>query len=262
VEFRALGNTSLRVSRVGLGTVKLGRNEGVKYPRAFPLPSDEQVRSLLEGALVMGVRLFDTAPAYGSSEQRLGAFVQAHRDELVLSTKCGESFSDGRSTFDYSAAALRASVEGSLKRLRTEMLDILLIHSNGDDVGILEHSEAVETLLRLKEEGKCRAVGISAKTVEGVEAAAKSLDVVMAPYSLADRSLERALAAAHEKGLGILVIKGLASGHLGAEGPDGVDRALQHVFSRDFVDSLVVGTLSLDHLAAAVDASHRSSPGE
>ena len=81
---RSLGQTGLIVSRIGLGTTKLGRNTDVKYPKAFALPSDKQVRELLDTALTSGVNLIDTAPAYGASEARLAAFVGSQRDRLVL----------------------------------------------------------------------------------------------------------------------------------------------------------------------------------
>ena len=69
---RILGSTGLEVSTLGLGTVKFGRNSGVKYPNQFDLPDDEQIRQLLAQASDHGMNLLDTAPAYGSSEERLG----------------------------------------------------------------------------------------------------------------------------------------------------------------------------------------------
>ena len=68
--------------------------------------------------------------------------------------------------FDFSPAAIRASVEKSLRRLRSDYLDVLLLHSDGNDLDILDHSGAVDCLAALKEEGKIRAHGISTKTVE------------------------------------------------------------------------------------------------
>src|SRR5262245_63632526 len=95
---RQLGRTSLAVSPVALGTTKLGRNTDVKYPNSFALPSDEQVAALLQAAQDLGVNLIDTAPAYGESEQRIGLLTENRRDDMVLCTKCGEQYSNGRST--------------------------------------------------------------------------------------------------------------------------------------------------------------------
>jgi len=250
-----LGASGLRVSRIGLGTVKIGRNRGVKYPASFELPTDREVEELLDGARALGVSLFDTAPAYGSSEERLGGFVQRHRDEIVICTKCGEEFTEKGSIFDYSGPALRKSVERSLRRLRCGVIDILLIHSNGDDRKILEETDAVEAVLAMKEEGLCRAVGISAKTEEGIDLASTMLDVVMAPCSAAHPGLEDSLSRAHDAGVGVLAIKGLASGHLGQGGQQEARRAFTSVLRRPFVDALIVGTLNLDHLRTAVSAA-------
>ena len=243
---RSLGQTGLVVSRIGLGTTKLGRNTDVKYPHAFALPSDKQVDELLETALRSGVNLIDTAPAYGASEARLGSFVGSHRDRLVLCTKCGEQYSNGSSVYDFSAAAITASVEASLRHLNVDHVDILLLHSDGRDIEILTQTDALEALGRLKQSGKTRAVGISAKTPDGIREASRTLDVIMAPFSQKDPSLAEALRQAHQAGLGILAIKGLSSGYLKAR------PAIQFVLHQEFIDALILGTTDPVHLREAV----------
>lgn len=248
---RQLGRTGLTVSSVALGTTKLGRNTGVKYPVDFTLPSDQEVATLLESARQLGVNLIDTAPAYGESERRLGSFINSHRDEIVLCTKCGEQYLNGCSIYDFSAQAILASVEQSLRRLRTDHIDILLLHSGGNDVEILTETDALETLSRLKRSGKIRAAGISAKTKAGILEAARTLDVVMAPFSQKDPSLAEALAEVQDRGLGVLAIKGLFSGHLEA-GP-----AIEFVLRQPFIDALVLGTIVPTHLAEAAAMAQR-----
>jgi aryl-alcohol dehydrogenase-like predicted oxidoreductase len=243
---RPLGKTGLMVSPIGLGTTKLGRNTDVKYPESFALPSDEEVRELLDTSLELGINLIDTAPAYGESERRLGAFIEANRDRIVLATKCGEQYAGGRSTYDFSASAIVASVEESLRRLRTDHADILVLHSDGRDVEILTETDALEALGRLKKSGKIRAAGISAKTEAGILRACDTLDVVMAPFSQKDAQLAGALEKAHEAGLGLLAIKGLFSGHLEARA------AIEFVLKQGFIDALIVGTISPAHLKEAV----------
>ncbi|HEY2986096.1 MAG TPA: aldo/keto reductase [Candidatus Binatia bacterium] len=242
---RKLGRTDLFVSPIGLGTTKLGRNTDVKYPERFALPPDEQLNDLLETSLELGINLIDTAPAYGESEQRLGPFIASNRHRMVLCTKCGEQYQDGRSTYDFSAAGIVASVEDSLKRLRTDHLDILLLHSHGRDVEILNQTEAVEALGRLKQSGKARAVGISAKTEAGIARACETLDIVMAPFSQRENSLGEALEKAHARGVGVLAIKGLFSGHLEARA------AIEFVLQQPFIDALIVGTINPEHLREA-----------
>jgi aryl-alcohol dehydrogenase-like predicted oxidoreductase len=246
---RPLGRTGLFVSPIGLGTVKLGRNTDVKYPSPFELPSDKEVTKLLKTALDLGVNLIDTAPAYGDSEKRLGAFVAAHRNSIVLATKCGERYASGRSTYDFSAATITASVDNSLRNLRTDHIDLLVLHSNGEDEKILTETDALTALGKLKQSGKIRTAGISAKTEKGVALACRSLDVVMASFSQSDPALAGALSKAHAAGLGILAIKGLASGHLAAKD------AIGFVLKQNFVNALIVGTIDPAHLREAIEAT-------
>jgi len=248
---RPLGKTGLAVSPIALGTTKLGRNTNVKYKQSFELPSDAEVNELLEHCLSLGVNLIDTAPAYGESERRLGKFIALNRDKLVLCTKCGEQYKPGHSTYDFSAAAISTSVEESLRRLKTDHVDILLLHSNGDDTEILTKTGAPETLHRLKESGKATTIGISAKTPAGISAASAIMDVVMAPFSQKDSSLGDALKKARESGIGVLAIKGLYSGHLDAQA------AIEFVLRHFFIDALVLGTINPQHLRAAVATAER-----
>jgi len=79
LELRSLGRSQLKLSQLGLGTVKLGRNTDVKYPAGFELPSDEAVVELLNEASRLGINVLDTAPAYGHSETRLGDLLPGYR---------------------------------------------------------------------------------------------------------------------------------------------------------------------------------------
>ena len=132
-----LGSTGIEVSRVGLGTVKFGRNQGVKYPQGFELPSDKECLDLLALARDLGVNMLDTAPAYGRSEERLGSLLEGQRQDWVIVGKAGEEFENGQSAYHFTAKHFRMSLERSLKRLRTDYLDVLLIHSDGHDLDIL-----------------------------------------------------------------------------------------------------------------------------
>ena len=99
------------------------------------------MKQLLETAAELGVNLLDTAPAYGNSEERLGSLfrdqIRKRRSDWVLCSKAGEEFSAGESRFDFSANAITASVERSLQRLGTDYLDVVLVHSSGDDERLL-----------------------------------------------------------------------------------------------------------------------------
>jgi aryl-alcohol dehydrogenase-like predicted oxidoreductase len=230
------------VSPIGFGAFKIGRNVGVKYPHPYELPDEPEVERLLNGVLDLGINLIDTAPAYGLSEERIGRAIAHRRGEFILSTKAGETFEDGRSTFNFSHRAIRASVERSLQRLKTEVIDLLFIHSGGDDLAVLNETDAVEATCALREAGRVRAAGFSGKTIEGARAALAWADVLMVEYHREDSSHEGVIGEAGDADVGVIVKKGLASGRLPAEA------ALRFVLSNAAVGSVVIGGLSLEHL--------------
>lgn len=262
MELNALGNTGLQVSALGLGTVKFGRNQGVKYPEPFPLPSDAEALALLDLAWDLGINLLDTAPAYGISEQRLGHLLRQVQRPWVIVTKVGEEFAHGVSNFDFSAAATRRSVERSLRRLRVEVLDVVLVHSNGADVEILAQSDVLPTLRVLQQAGLVRAVGMSSKSVAGGLRAVQCCDVVMVTYNQMQLEELPVIHAAAAAGKGVLIKKGLLSGQLHqlAE-PHRLQAALNLIFATPGVSSVVVGTLNPQHLRANVAALERCRGG-
>lgn len=290
MELRPLGATGILISPVGLGTVKIGRNEGVKYPSGFALPDDAHVDRLLKTAADLGVNLVDTAPAYGTSETRLGETMRRAawlglRERWVLSTKVGEEFvtaSDSpsgqpTSRFDFSPESVRASVRRSLDRLGTEYLDVVLLHSDGRDEWIMRSSGGYDALLDLQRQGLVRAVGISTKSAAGTAAAldvmahTMSPGVVMVTLNAAERDEAANIARAHTLGIGVLVKKALLSGHIdlirqyapaevtaSKDGSDPVEASCRVVLAHQGVSSMIVGTINPNHLAHAVHAAHRA----
>ncbi|MFC5696845.1 aldo/keto reductase [Pseudomonas sp. GCM10022186] len=261
---RPLGDTGLVVSPLGLGTVKLGRDQGVKYPSGFTIPDDFEARQLLALARDLGINLIDTAPAYGRSEERLGPLLRGQRQDWVIVSKVGEEFENGLSRFDFSPEHTRFSVERSLKRLETEYIDLVLVHSDGNDLAILQRSGVYETLAELKQAGKIRAYGLSGKTVDGGLLALEQGDCAMVTYNLVEQGEKPVLDFALQQNKGILVKKGLASGHacLGT-GVDPVRASFELIFGHPGVTSAIIGTINPLHLshnvatAAAVIGGHR-----
>ncbi|NWB86603.1 aldo/keto reductase [Pseudomonas gingeri] len=247
---RALGSTGLQVSPLGLGTVKLGRDQGVKYPNGFQIPDDQQARQLLHLTRDLGINLIDTAPAYGRSEERLGPLLRGQRQEWVIVSKVGEEFEAGQSSHDFSAVHTRFSVERSLQRLETDFIDLVLVHSDGNDLAILEHSEVYQTLAALKGEGKIRAFGFSGKTVEGGLKALEQGDCAMITYNLNEQGEKPVIDYAADHGKAILVKKALASGHICLDpGIDPVRASFELLFAQPGVASAIVGTINPLHLA-------------
>jgi aryl-alcohol dehydrogenase-like predicted oxidoreductase len=146
---------------------------------------------------------------------------------------------------------VRASLEQSLRRLKTDVLDIVFIHSDGRDIEIQQSSDAVPTLLSLKQQGLVRAIGLSGKTSEGARLALDWADAIMVEYHFEDPSHGPVIAAAAEHGVGVVVKKGLASGKLPAE------EAIGFVLSNTAVASLVVGGLNLEHFRANVSLARQ-----
>ena len=242
MQTRRLGKTGLDVTPLGFGSFKIGRNEKIKYAQAYDLPDDTTTERLLNGVLDSGINLIDTAPAYGLSEERIGRFLSHRRQDFVLSTKVGERFERGESHYDFSGAGVRASVAESLRRLRTDVIDMLFVHAHGDDVTIQQHGDLILTLQKLKQAGYVRCLGFSGKTIAGATAALNWADVLMVEYHLNDESHAEVIQVAASRGIGIIVKKGLASGALPAAD------ALRFVLSNSNVSSVIVGGLSLEHV--------------
>ena len=267
----ALGSSGLRVGRVGLGTVKLGRTAGLKYPGPVSIPDDDAALELLRTARELGVNLVDTAPAYGLSESRLGELLPrvAPRKAWVISTKAGEWFDPaaaggrGASHYDFAPAAIRVSVERSLARLKVDAVDLAMLHFGAgfdDEEEVVRRGEAMAALHALKQAGKVRAVGASCAKPAAARAAlaqtgAGRPDVLMLALSTAERDLVPVIADAARDGLGVLIKKPLGSGHLDP------CTSLNFVFGHAGVHAAVLGTTSPAHLREAVEIVAAATPG-
>lgn len=243
---RPLGSTGIEVSALGLGTVKLGRDQGLKYPAPFTIPDDAAAARLLDTAADVGINLLDTAPAYGRAEARLGQLLKGQRDRWVIVSKTGEQFAAGRSRFDFSPEATREGVEASLRALDTDWLDCVLVHSDGNDLDIIRRLGTLDALRDLQRAGAIRSYGMSTKTLAGGLAAVAACDVVMVTLNRDAVEELPVILAAHRRGRGVLVKKPLGSGHLG----DTAAQQLQWVLARPGVSAAVVGTIDPLHLAA------------
>lgn len=215
MRFRRLGNSGLVVSVVGLGT----NNLGMKLDLAGS-------REVVHAALDEGVTLFDTSDSYGASEERLGELLAGHRDDVVIATKFG---SDVRrrgndNGEDWGARGsrryIRRAVESSLRRLRTDWIDLYQLHRPDDATPIEETLSALTDLVR---EGKVRYLGSSNFTgwqVADAEWTARSRNLerfvsAQNEYNWLERGVEEDLAPALEQyGIGLLPYYPLANGLL------------------------------------------------
>jgi aryl-alcohol dehydrogenase-like predicted oxidoreductase len=249
LQHRQLGKTGLYVSPIGLGTVKLGRNTAVKYPTAFTIPDDQEASKLLSLAKELNINLLDTAPAYGNSEERLGKLLVGQRASWIIVTKAGEEFKDGKSIFNFSSEQIISSIHSSLQRLNTDYLDIVLVHSDGNDLDNINHYKVFETLAKLKTKGIIRAFGMSTKTISGGEKTIEQADLAMVTYNPVQQEEQPVLDLANTLQKGILVKKALASGHVNTiPGVDPIKASMEFIYSHPAVTSIIIGTISTKHL--------------
>ncbi|HWG55125.1 MAG TPA: aldo/keto reductase [Gaiellaceae bacterium] len=212
METRRLPDTSLDVSVVGLGCNNFGGRIG-----------EEESRAVIDAALDAGVTFFDTADVYGNvggSEEIIGRALEGRRDRVVLATKFGHDLRDGEPLPRGSAAYVRKAVEASLRRLRTDWIDLYQYHRPDGVTPVEETLGALDELVR---EGKVRAVGssnFSAALVAEAHGAAQAHGTVrfvteQSEYSWLRRSAEDELLPACERlGVGFVPYFPLASGLL------------------------------------------------
>ena len=217
MHYHDLGTTGLKISRLSLGGVAFGQ----QYGPVTASEADETIHAAIDA----GINFFDTSAYYGEgrSEELLGsALAGGLRDKILLGTKAGRL---ATRTFDFTPAGFRRCFEASLKRLRTDHVDILLAHDIefADDIERV-YTETAETLHRLKAEGKVRFIGMSALPLKRLRTAIErcELDVVMSycHYHLQDQTLLTDLlpvASAH--GVAVLNASPLAMGLLTNGGP-------------------------------------------
>ncbi len=182
---RKLGN--FEVSAVGLGCMGMTHS----YP---PFPEKSEMIKLIRNAYDLGINFFDTAEVYGpyTNEELVGEALEPVRDKVILATKCGIKQVDGIPELNAGAEHIRKSLEGSLKRLRTECIDLYYLHRVDPDTPI---EEVANTMKNLIKEGKIRAWGISEASADTVRLAHSVCPVtaVQSEYSMWWREPEKEL---------------------------------------------------------------------
>ena len=210
MQYQEFGKTGLKVSKLCLGTWGIGGAGWDSY-------SDESRMDAIKAALECGINFIDTAPAYnaGKAECYVGETLNKlkKRKDVVISTKCGNKFVDGKYLRCGSKESILKQCDESLKNLKTDYIDIYLVHWPDPDVELEETIDAVSTL---KKEGKILHAGVSNFSKEQIEEAQKycKIEAFQPQYSLADRKDEKLIRWAHEQGLGIMTYGTLGGGIL------------------------------------------------
>lgn len=198
------------ISEIGLGAWQLGADSG------WSTMSEKEAVDMVHFALDSGINFFDTAPnyGYGSSETRLGkALKGTDRDAIVINTKFGHTAAGDT---NYTAAHIRESLEGSLRRLQMEYVDSLIIHNPPFDHLDGRKNEHYRILEDLKSEGKIRAYGASLDTFDEMKLLMETTGagVIEAFFNILHQDAGRAFSMAREKDVGIIVKIPLDSGWL------------------------------------------------
>jgi aryl-alcohol dehydrogenase-like predicted oxidoreductase len=210
MEYAVLQDSGLRVSRIGLGTWLFGG-------RRWGHVEDAESRKTIEAALEQGVSFFDTADAYGvgHAETLLGDVLSGARDRVVIATKVGVVWhADGSRSIDLSPAHVERAVEESLRRLRTDYIDLYQLHEMDTASPVAETGKALRGLV---DRGVVRHVGVSNFDVESIEALRAIVPVLttQSEYSLLKRDIERDVVPYCEKrGMSLLAYSPLARGLL------------------------------------------------
>lgn len=206
---RNLGNNGLQVSELGLGCM------GLSFGYGMPTENSEAIK-LIRTAFEKGVTFFDTAECYGpfTNEELLGNALKPFRKEVVIATKFG--FQDGDSTkgLDSSPARIKTVVEASLKRLKTDYIDLLYQHRVDPNIPI---EEVAETIKQLIQEGKVKHFGLSEASAETIRKAHKiqPITALQSEYSLFYREAEKEIIPTLEElGIGFVPFGPLGKGFL------------------------------------------------
>jgi aryl-alcohol dehydrogenase-like predicted oxidoreductase len=283
MEYRDFGRAGIRMSEVGLGFGPPGFDPSADYT------------PLLQRAVDLGVNFIDTADFYGAyrSEEWIGKALESRRDEIIIATKFGTVHRDGEHRKDFTVPHMRRSLEESLRRLRTDYIDVYQLHSPPSSA--LDNDDLLAALRDLKQEGKIRLYGVSADGRLAVDAIERwDVDAVQIQFSLFHQEpIEQFLPVARQRGVGVIIRSPLDSGMLGGElGPaddlkqgdprerwgdeltarrqrlveevrflsEGTGRtaaqaALRFVLSFDAVSTAIPGTTSVEHLEENVAAA-------
>ena len=207
-----LGRTGASVTKLAYGAMELrGRVPG----RGGREVSPDQARTILNAVLDSGINMIDTSPDYGASEELIGEFISHRRSEFFLSSKCGCAVNPPpgeRPPHVFTRANVRAGVEQSLRRMKTDHIDLVQFHISPSRAE-LEANDSVAELVELRREGKIRFIGMSGTLPNLTDHIAMGVfDAFQIPYSALEREHETPIHDAAGAGAGTIIRGGVARG--------------------------------------------------
>jgi aryl-alcohol dehydrogenase-like predicted oxidoreductase len=269
MEQRTLGKTGLQVSRLGVGLAEIG---------GLTFEEEQQAGQVLNTALDQGITFLDTAACYGNSEALIGRTVAHRRADFVLASKCGH-VTGGYEGEAWTAQTVRDSIDRSLVRMKTDVIDLMQLHSCGVDV--LEKGEVIEALQKAQQAGKVRFIGYSGDNESAAWAVESGLFATLqTSFNLVDQHARTKLfAKVKEQGMGLINKRPIANGTWGAQAspsdyaaeyfrraqimqqagelPEAPENriwlALGFTLAHDAVDTAIVGTRNPAHMQSNID---------
>ncbi|MFX0195115.1 MAG: aldo/keto reductase [Candidatus Hodarchaeota archaeon] len=213
MEYRFLGQTGLQVSPLSLGTVGLGMDYGIQAPGVYGRPGESEARRLILAAADAGINFFDTARAYGVSEEILGKTL-ADKPYCYVATKISLPKKETRDK-NHIKQIIKNSLQESQRMLQRKVLDIVQIHNA--TTATFKDGRVIEALKQAKMEGKIRYIGASVYGEDAALIAIESgtIDTLQIAYSLVDqRAKNHVLPAAQNAGVGVMARSILLKGAL------------------------------------------------
>jgi aryl-alcohol dehydrogenase-like predicted oxidoreductase len=262
---RTLGNSDLQLTSIGFGAWAIG---GGNWEFAWGAQDDKASIAAIHRALDHGVNWIDTAAIYGlgHSEEIVGRALKTTSHKPLVFTKCSMRWHADRSIYrSLKADSLREELEGSLRRLGVNTIDLYQIHWPNPEEEI---EEGWETLARFKEEGKVRWIGVSNFSVEQMKRAQKIAPItsLQPPYSMLRRAIEQeVLPFAQQHGIGVVnyspMVSGLLTGKMTAERVAAFPEDDWRKRAVEFNEPRLSGNLRLVELLRQIGAGHRVAPG-
>lgn len=219
MQYRILGRTGIRVSEIGFGAWAIGGTaEASGTPLGWGRSSDDESLATIRRARELGVNFFDTSDSYGfgRSESLLGIVLSRYRKDVVIATKAGVvRTSTGQLRKDFSRKHIFLAVDGSLKRLRSDYIDLYQLHN--PTIEDLRRGEVQEVMEQLQDSGKIRFWGVSISSIEeGMEIVKRGWgNALQVLYNVLNQApADELLPLAKERGFGVIARVPLASGLL------------------------------------------------
>lgn len=222
---RKLGSTNIELNRVGFGGIPIQRI------------TQEDTNLVINELINQGINFIDSARGYTVSEEYIGNAIEGKRDKFILATK-----SMSRSYDD-----MIRDVNISLNNFKTEYIDLYQLHNLKPDEydGIFDDDMAYEALLKCKEEGKIKHIGITSHSIDTIKKAVNSgkFDTIQFPYNIVEDQADEIFKEANKNGIGVIVMKPLAGGAI-----DNAKLAIKYILSKDYIDVVIPGMDSVDQV--------------